>query len=113
MMRTFAVLNLLGLISALVGSFFWLYTLTIQPSAFTLVSTGEKTVGICLKGKLVVAGFGGPLVLSDDPCPQDSKTGPIVQVTANRPLMAKWIMPLIALGFGLQLPSAIYAVCKP
>jgi hypothetical protein len=84
-----------------------------MPSSYTLVNPlSEKTVGICVNGQSVVAGYGGGLVLSDDHCPKDPNAGPVLQVKAARPFFAKWAMPLIGFGFVLQFLSALMALFR-
>jgi len=106
-------LNLCGLIAGVLGSFFWFYSLTTAPSSYTLVNPLEEgKVGICVNGQNVVAGYGGGLEISDDRCPKDPNTGPVLQVKAERPVLAYWSMRLIALGFLLQLPGALLALFR-
>ena len=107
--RWFAILNLAGLGSSVAGGVILTYSLTVKPSHYRLVKTREGTVAICLDGKLVQAGFGGPLVATDDPCPDMETTGPVLQVVANRERL-KMGLPVIMVGFALQLPAAIFAV---
>ncbi len=88
--RWFAILNLAGLALSVAGGVILTYSLTVKPSHYRLVKTREGTVAICLDGKLVQAGFGGPLVATDDPCPDMETTGPVLQVVANRERLSKW-----------------------
>ena len=76
MTQWWALLNLLGLVCSFLGGLFLFYSLTLKPSNFRLVKVGEKELAICLDDKIVVAGYGGPLVVSDDVCPDILKTGP-------------------------------------
>jgi hypothetical protein len=108
--RFFAVMNLLGLVCSVIGGLFLFYSLTFKPSHFRLVKTGDKKLAMCLDGQTVTGGYGGDLVVSDDPCPHMEETGPTLQVTADRPKIANWGIPLVVLGFILQLPAAVVAV---
>ena len=108
--RLWALLNLLGLIFSVGGGLFLFYSLTLKPSNFRLVKIREKELAICLDDKTVVAGYGGPLVVSDDPCPDLKNTGPTPQVVADRPKLANAGVILILIGFALQLPAAAVAV---
>jgi hypothetical protein len=110
MERTWAVLNLLGWTCSVLGGLFLFYSLTFEPSHFRLVKTGEEALAMCLDGRKVTGGFGGELVVSEDPCPNMDQTGPTLQVTANRPQLAHWSVGLIIGGFAMQLPAAILAV---
>jgi hypothetical protein len=67
--RFWAFLNLAGLICGVMGALFLFYSLALKPSNFRLVKVGDKKLAICLDNKVVVAGYGGPLVVSDDACP--------------------------------------------
>ena len=45
-----------------------LYSLTITSSPFKPILT-QDGAHLCFNGKLLAAGYGGPLVLGSDPCP--------------------------------------------
>lgn len=116
MTRFFAVLNLLGLVAGIIGSFFWYYSLTIKPSSYTAVKpiSGEA-VGICIDGQLITSGYGGALVVSkDDPCPKgaDGDKGQLLQVASEHPFMSAWAMRLIGIGFLFQVPSALMTILR-
>jgi hypothetical protein len=108
--RFFAILNLSGLTCGVAGGLFLFYSLTLRTTSFRLVKVGPKNLAICFDDKVVVAGYGGPLVVSDDPCPDLKGTGPTPQIVAERPALASWGVWLIVLGFALQLPVAVLAV---
>jgi hypothetical protein len=110
MRRSFAVLNLLGLLSGVLGGLCWYYSLVIEPSPFTLVKVADKQFAMCLDGKVIQAGYGGPLIATEEACPNVQGTGPTLQVVTERPKMANWAIPLIVLGFILQVPAALLAV---
>ncbi len=112
MVKIIAVINLLGLASGIAGGLLLFFSLTLKPSSFRLVKTGEKELAICLDDKKVVAGFGGPLVVSDEACPGMDQTGPTPQVVANRPQFVPAGIGLIIVGFVLQLPAGILAILK-
>jgi hypothetical protein len=103
--KFFAILNLLGLFSGAAGGLFLFYSLTIRPSSFRLVKTGHKELAICLDDKKIVAGFGGPLVVSEEICPDMEKTGPTPEVVADRPKFVVLGIVLIIVGFAFQLPA--------
>lgn len=112
--KVWAVLNLAGLACSVVGGLLLAYALTLKPSNFRLVKTGEKELAICLDNRMVAAGWGGSLVVSDDPCPDMKGTGPTAEITANRPWLAHLGLLLIIVGFALQLPNAVAAIgAKP
>jgi len=110
--RFIAIINLLGLASGIAGGLLLFFSLTLKPSSFRLVKTGEKELAICLDDKKVVAGFGGPLVVSDEACPDMEKNGPTPQVVANRPRFVPVGIWLIIVGFALQLPAGILTIWK-
>jgi len=104
------ILNLLGLACGVIGGVLLAYSLELQPSNFRLVEGNDKQVAICLNGKKVVAGFGGPLVVSEEPCLDMTGTGPTPQVMANRPAFVTTGVLLIIIGFVLQMPAAFSTV---
>lgn len=108
--RVWAVLNLVGLSCGLVGGILLFFSLTLEPTEFRLVRTSTGDMALCLKDKKVATGYGGPLGVSDEPCPNWQDTGPTVQVKADRPGYVPWGLALIVFGFILQLPSAIASV---
>jgi hypothetical protein len=85
-----AVLNLLGLSLTLVGSLLLIWTLTVKPSEFRLVKTSTSDMALCLKDKRVATGFGGPLVVTTEPCPEWQNTGPTAEVVTDKPAYADW-----------------------
>jgi|SRR5580700_2303394 hypothetical protein len=111
--RVLAFLNLFGLACSAAGGLFLVYSLTLKSSNFRLIKVADNELAICLDDKKVVAGYGGPLVVSDGPCPDMKRTGPTPQVIADNPRLATWGVTLIFLGFVLQLPTAIAAVRIP
>jgi hypothetical protein len=109
-LRICAVLNVVGLVGSAMGGLFLFYSLTFEPSHFRLVKVGDKKLAMCLDDKVVQAGYGGPLVATDEPCPNMQHIGPTLQVIANRPSLATWGIWLVVAGFFLQLPAASLVV---
>jgi hypothetical protein len=107
-----AVLNLLGLVCSLIGGFLLFYNLTLKSSNYRLVQKSDGGVAICLNKKLVASGYGGPLVLTNDPCPDWNGTGPTAEVVAEKPVYVPWGLGLIIAGFMLQLPLAVGTIAK-
>ena len=106
-----AILNLVGLFFSMAGSILLFCSLTLKSSNFRLVEKSDGGVAICLNGKLVASGFGGPLIVTTDTCPDDWKhTGPTPEIIAERPTYVPWGLGFIIIGFGLQLPSAFAAM---
>ena len=88
--KLMAISNLLGLACGLIGGLLLAYSLELKPTNFRLVEGRDKQVAICLNGRKVETGFGGPLVVSDEPCLDVNDTGPTPQVTAIRPGFVRW-----------------------
>ena len=108
--RFFAFLNIVGLLGGVLGGLFLFYSFTLRASNFSLDKVRDKEVAICMDGRVVVAGFGGPLVVSDDACPDVKGAGLTPQVVSDRPTLAKWGVVLVILGFLLQIPAASVAL---
>jgi hypothetical protein len=111
MRKLSATLNLFGLVTSLVGGILLAYALTLRPTNFRLVQTSDSNgMALCLGDKTVQAGFGGPLVVTSDPCPDTLHTGPTPEVLTNHPSMTTWGIRLIIAGFAFQLPAAIKTI---
>jgi hypothetical protein len=107
--RFFRILNLCSLLFGALGGLILFYSLTMKPSNFRLIETADRSLAICLDGKRVVAGYGGPLVVSDEPCADLKKNGPTPRVVADRPRFVTLGVQLVVAGFGFQLPAGILA----
>jgi hypothetical protein len=108
--RRLAVLNLLGLVFGVVGGLLLFFALTLKPSDYRLVKTRGDKVAICLDNKKVEAGYGGPLAVSAEDCPDVAGNGPTPQIEAHHPAFVRWGLALVIIGFAFQLPSASFAV---
>ncbi len=106
-MRLLAALNLAGLSCSLVGGILLFYTLTLKRSNYRLVEKSDHSVAICLNDKLVATGFGGPLIVADEPCPQGIGPSAAPVIEAEKPAYLPWALGLIVAGFALQLPAAL------
>jgi hypothetical protein len=107
--RSFSVLNsvnLFGLVCGVAGGIMLSSALTLRPTNFRLVQTKDGTA-LCLKDKTVSTGFGGPLIVTDDPCPDTLHTGPTPEVLTNRPRLARTGFWLVIAGFIFQVPAAL------
>lgn len=107
--RASAALNLFGLFFSLIGGIFLFYSLTLKASAYRLVETSDHDVAICLNNKLVATGYGGPLRVTDEPCPQGIAPSLAPVIEAEKPAYVLWGLGLICFGFVMQLPSALDA----
>jgi hypothetical protein len=108
--KPLAALNLVGLVASVVGSCLLVYALTLRPTNFRLVQTSENGMALCLGDKAVQAGYGGPLTVTDEPCPDTQHTGPMPEVLTNHPAMTTWGIRLILIGFLLQVPAALRSI---
>ena len=111
--RLWATLNPLGLLSSLVGGIFLFYSLTLKASNYRLVEKSDHDVAICLNDKVVATGYGGPLRVTDEPCPQGIAPSLAPVIVADNPTFVTWGLGLIVIGFMLQLPSAWVALSPP
>jgi hypothetical protein len=106
-----AVVNLIGLFVSVVGGVLLFYFLELKPSEFRLVKQHDGGMALCLKDKRVESGYGGGLIVTDEPCPEMDTTGPTAEVVSSKPAFATWGLRLIIAGFVFQLPAAISALC--
>jgi hypothetical protein len=107
-----AILNLLGLICSVRGGILLFYSLSLVPSSYSLVERTDHGVAICLNGKLVASGYGGALVVTNEPCPKG--LGPVAPVIeAERPGFVGLRLGLIVVGFALQLPLGLIPLVRP
>lgn len=113
MSRFIAVLNLAGILCSGVAGVLLLLAMTLQRTNYRLVETRRHEVAICLNEKRVVAGFGGPLVLSDEPCPRGLGPSVTPAIQYERPSFVTLGLGLLVVGFTLQLPAAICAITRP
>jgi hypothetical protein len=104
MVKFFALINLIGLVCGITGSVLLLFSFTLRPSNYSLTETSDHRVAICLNGRVVASGYGGPLGVTDEGCPEGG-VAPVIE--ADRPAFARWGLRLILLGFALQVPSAL------
>ncbi len=105
-----ATLNIIGLACSFVGGLLLLYSLSVEQSNYKLVEKSDHTVAICVSDKVVEAGFGGPLVVTEEPCPEGIRPSVAAVIGAERPRFLRWGLLLISIGFGLQLPAAFVPV---
>jgi len=107
-----AGLNLLGLLCSFTGGILLFYSLSIRSSDYPLVETTDHRVAICLNNLIVASAYGGPLVVTDERCPQGLAPAVAAVVEAERPKYFHWGLGLIALGFLFQLPFACLPFCE-
>jgi hypothetical protein len=89
--------------SRLVASILLALTFSVTSSPFRPILTSKGETALCFEGKLLVAGFGGPLVLSTDPCPEWDQAKPAALMEFKHPRFLRWGFVLLALAFALQL----------
>jgi hypothetical protein len=95
------VVKLTSAFSGLASAILLFYSLIIVPSPFKpIIKDGAH---LCFDGKLLAAGYGGPLVLGSEPCPGWEEGKPVALISAERPTYVPWGLGLLALSFLLQL----------
>jgi hypothetical protein len=98
---TLLVVKITAALSGLASGFLLFYSLTIVSSPFRpIVQNGAH---LCFDGKLLAAGYGGPLVLTSEPCPGWEQAKPVALVSTEHPKYVPWGLRLLALSFLLQL----------
>jgi hypothetical protein len=107
--KALAALNLLGLFLGLIGGILLFYSLTLKASNYRFVEKSDHDVAICLNDKVVATGYGGPLRITDEPCPAGIAPSLAPVIEAEKPEYVPWGLGLICFGFLLQLPSALAA----
>jgi hypothetical protein len=96
------VCKYLAAIFGLAAGILLFYSLTITSSPFKPIMTVDGA-HLCFDGKLLAAGYGGPLVLTSDPCPGWDKGKPAALVSAEHPNFIRWGLFLLGTSFFLQL----------
>ncbi len=86
----------------LVAGILLFFSLTITSSPFKPIVTVDGA-HLCFDGKLLAAGYGGPLVLTSDPCPGWNQAKPAALVSAEHPNFIQSGLILLVISFGLQL----------
>jgi hypothetical protein len=111
-----AVANFLGLILGVAGGVMLALSLSIKPSNYRLVEAKRSDVSevvICHGNKIVAAGYGGPLVMTDEDCPTGTGPSEAAVVETNNEEVAKLGLYLVIFGFLLQCPAAIGSIIAP
>jgi hypothetical protein len=106
-MRTFfAILNLLGLFSGVLGAYFLYESMILKPTKYKL-GEQNQSLAICYNEKKIATGYGGSLRMSDEPCPEASVAAAIEY--ENDKLVHPALF-LIGLGFVLQVPAGVQSI---
>lgn len=88
-------------VSGLLASIMLFYSLTVVSSPFKPIVT-TANVYLCFNGKLLTAGYGGPLVLSPDACPGWAEARAAALVASEHQSFIPWGLGLLILSFVLQ-----------
>jgi hypothetical protein len=89
-------------VSGFASTVLLLLSLTLSSSSFKPILT-EDGAHLCFGGKLLAAGYGGPLVLTSEPCP-GWKTGKPAALVSAEHRDYEWCgFGLLAISFLLQL----------
>jgi len=86
----------------LVAGILLFFSLTITSSPFKPIVTVDGA-HLCFDGKLLAAGYGGPLVLTSDPCPGWDQAKAAALVSSEHPNFIQWGLIFLVISFGLQL----------
>ncbi len=78
------------------------FSFTPASSSFKPILTADGA-HLCFNGKLLAAGYGGPLVLSSDPCPGWDEGKSAALVSAEHSSFVPWGFGLLFFSFILQL----------
>jgi uncharacterized membrane protein len=105
--KLWAVLNLVGLLFSVLGGVLLFCSLTATSSNYRLVEKEDHGVAICLNDKVVASGYGGPLIITDEPCPKGIGPSVASVIVAENPKYVPWGFGLIFVGFALQVPAAL------
>lgn len=108
--RCCALLNLIGLAFTFFGSIGVIESLTQRTTEFRLVQTKDGGMALCDKEKKVDSGYGGPLIVSQEACPDITTTGRLPEIVADHPAVLNAGIALIIVGFILQIPFAVIAL---
>jgi hypothetical protein len=108
--KLWAALNLPGLLCSVVGGVLLFLRLTLKASNYRFVEKSDHSVAICLNDRSVATGFGGGLIVTDEPCPLGIGPSVAPVIEAEKPAYVPWGLGLIWVGFLLQVPSASLAL---
>ena len=90
----------------LVSGFLLFFSFTAVSSDFKPIMSADGA-HLCFNGKLLAAGFGGPLVLSSDPCPGWKEGKAAAVVTAERSYFVPLGFILLMVSFVLQIADIL------
>jgi hypothetical protein len=100
--KALPVVKIIAALSGLISAFLLFYSLTIASSTFKPIVTKDGA-HLCFDGKLLAAGYGGPLVLSTEPCPGWEEGKAAALISTEHPQYVPWGLGLLAFSFLLQL----------
>ena len=112
-MRIFAVLNFVGILLSAVAGVLLLYAMPLQRTNYRLVESKTHEVAMCFNEMKVEAGYGGPLVVSDEACPDGVGPSITPAIQYEHPAFLTVGLWLLALGFAFQVPAGVSAIKKP
>lgn len=96
------LIRLSSAVLGLVSGILLFFALTTSSSSFKPILTSD-VAHLCFDGKLLAAGYGGPLVLSTEPCPGWDQGRPAAVVSAEHPNFVPLGFVLLGLSFVLQI----------
>ena len=113
MLRSLAILNAVGLAFTVVAAVLLVFAMPLERTNYRLIETRQHEVAICFNDRLVVAGYGGPLVVGPDPCPDSLASGVAPVIRYEHPTFVSWALWLLLVGFVFQLPAALRSIAHP
>lgn len=95
--------KVLATVSGLISAFLLFYSLNIESSPFKPILTSDGA-HLCFNGKLLAAGYGGPLVLDPNAaCPGWEGGKPAALIATEHPRYVPWGLGLLLVSFLFQL----------
>jgi hypothetical protein len=102
MKRVGFFIKLIAALSGFASGVLLFYSLVIGSSPFRPIVTSDGA-HLCFNGKLLAAGYGGPLVLSPEPCPGWEEGKPAALVSYENRSFTLWGFGLLVISFLLQV----------
>src|SRR6266404_1638143 len=96
------IIKLIAALSGFASGILLFYSLVIDSSPFRPIVTSDGA-HLCFNGKLLAAGFGGPLVLTTEPCPGWKEGKPAALVSYENRSFILWGLGLLIFSFLLQV----------
>jgi hypothetical protein len=96
------IIKFLAASCGLLAGILLFFSLTVSSSPFKPI-VSRNGLDLCVNGRKLAAGFGGPLVLGSDACPGWQSAPPAALVSAQHPYYISLGFGLLFVSFGFQL----------